>query len=221
VIVRSLRIRLVSTALLFLWAIPVAGQMESGHWIGPRPPLPDSLIERRGDFELRVVRVAESQFERELLRTAEALYPSSAALDASEAEYLERNSFGRWPQHMARARREPGPRWWWHDWGPVRLPYALTASAVAYHLVAMRGLSQSPNRMGRDSTETHGGSFEYGARVVRLEGGGFAVEMEARWSYHCGSLCGVWFTKTRRVLFDRDGVPLSVDGDGMPNWMVS
>ena len=196
-------------------------QAPDGYYFGQPADLPASLRESYEGFTIEVERTWSNDAERDVLLLSERLFPSEELIEAEAAEFLTRRSANsKWPEHFANARAFEGERWWWHEWGTVLLPYALTGSAVEHFVESMRALTQTEPHAREGEVPQHRGSFTYRARVMRL-GGGFGVEMEARWAYACGSLCGLWFTEERRLTFDAEGRLLSVDGDGFPSYMVS
>jgi hypothetical protein len=66
----------------------------------------------------------------------------------------------------------------------------------------------------------------YTARVEPVEGDPaestpWVVIPHLRFSYMCGSHCALGFQHDRRVYMDASGVPVRVEGDRAPQWMVS
>jgi len=196
----------------------------AGYRLGDPVNLPDSLIEGYGArFSIAVTRPAQNDFERELIRRAERLIPAASRIEAATDSFVaNRRTPGAWPAAFRAAAEAPGERWWWRDWDHVWLPYALTGSAVAHYVARVRELSGQPNPFRRPGEDfDHTARFEYSAAVLSSPDGRYTVRLSARWSFHCGSLCGLWFSHDREVVFDSDGNVVSVAGDRPPNYMVS
>ena len=218
---RAMRAQWAVAALLQLAsALPIVAQVPNGYFLGDPVLLPDSLSERYdgGAFSLVVIRLWRDSAENILIQTAERLLPLADSIAAAVERYpAEHSRSGRWPSHFAEAAAAPGPRWWWHRWDRVWLPYALTGAAVDHYLTEMRGLVR--NTYGEPGFRPTG-RFEYSA-AVELAGAVRMVRLSMKWSYHCGRLCGLWFSHERRVHFDANGEITRVEGDGPPRWMVS
>lgn len=187
--------------------------------------LPDSLSESYagGVFRLSVLRIADSERDRGLLRRAESLFPPQESIEAARADYLRtRGGRGRTTQ-MEEIASMVGPRWWWNSFDETLTPYALTGPAVAYYLERLRDLAAGPNPLAEyTGTTWHSGRVDYRASVeCRGDPGPCVVEMQLAWGYTCGSLCAIHFTEERSVTFDASGEVISVEGDGPARYGVS
>jgi hypothetical protein len=219
-------VRVVLALVVALGAVCDARAQDLESYVLASPVLlPDSLSESLGDgpFSILILRSAGSSLERSLLAKAEALHPPPAQIEAATADWVDqRGSPGVWPRYFLEAAEAPGLRWWWREWNTVWLPYALTGAAVQHYLTRIRALASGPNPFARDSTDLdHSGELEYRARVHPGGVDEYVVEMELRWSHSCGSLCGLWLTHRRRVVFDAVGTLIRIEGDQAPEFGVS
>jgi len=209
------------TGLLLAFSVsPVTGQAPDGYILTEPVLLPDTLYEEylAGSFTVSILRQARDSVEAHLIRTAESLYPVPDSIVAAGERYLDNgHRFGSWPRHLQEAAEAPGPRWWWHRWDRVWLPYALTGAAVQHYVTELRELARDPyGEPGMNAT----GRFEYRA-AVDVSSGLSVVHLEMRWEYHCGRRCGLWFSHERRIYFGEDGTVTSIEGDAAPGFIVS
>jgi len=217
----TVRSTLILSALLLAFSVSSAqGQAPDGYILTEPVLLPDTLYEEylAGSFTVSILRRARDSVEVDLIRIAESLYPVSDSIVAAGERYLDnRRRLGSWPRHLQEAAEAPGPRWWWHRWGRVWLPYALTGAAVHHYVSELRGLARDPyGEPGMKVT----GRFEYRA-AVDVSNGFPVVQLEMRWEYHCGRLCGLWFSHGRRIYFAEDGTVTRIEGDAAPSFVVS
>ncbi len=203
-------------ALLVCAAAPRAqGQVPDGYYIGESVFLPDSVREvlAGGSFHITIERVFADSFEARILTLAERLFPDSAAI----VQVASREALPRVVSALEAAASAPGNRWWWSSFDNVWTPYAVTGAAVHYYRQTVYGWASTG--------KSHGG-FSYRAYVERLPPSqrgavSFVVRMELSLDYLCGILCGTGFRSERRVLFDVNGIPLRIEGDGKPTVVVS
>lgn len=207
-------------ALCVTLLAPAAAAQPSGYTIIPATPLPDSLREVRlgGRFTVSIVRAFNDTLEQLLIERAESLVPPAGAIEAATAGITGSG-------HVAafeRAKSMPGPRWWWREWDRVLLPYALTGAAVAHLVDRVRVLSASPNPVAKyEPGVQHRASVTYTATVARRAPDGLIVTLNVDFRLFCGGLCGLHFTHSRVVTFDRHGNVTTVRGDGAPQYVVS
>jgi hypothetical protein len=209
-------------------------QSPAGYHVGAPIALPDSVAEvwNNGGFRLSIRRVARNPKERELIEKAERLYPDSrlilgAARNPEHRMTLDSLASGLVVAPYRNAPRRagvPADRWWLDEFDATWIAFAITAGAVDYYagrlrdLAAGRGQFSYPPGGPRD-----GGMFDYAAHVERgsVPGVAFVVQMQMRWDYYCGPLCGMGFSSTRSVSFDAAGNPVAVGGDRRPMVVVS
>lgn len=201
-----------------------AAQVPAGYYLGEPVSLPDSLVETHHDgrFTLRVVRTAANEAERDLIVRAERLFPEASRIQAAaNAHVLSGNWNSARPNPVVEAAALPGQRWWWREWDPVLLPYALTGAAAEHYITKLRELSAGPNPFAQHNPGVqHRASLEYTARVAR-SGTGTTVHLRMQWSFSCGSLCALRFSHEREVVFDATGNITAVRGDRPPSIVVS
>lgn len=198
-----------------------SGQVPAGYYLSDGVPLPDSITESYFDgvVRLSVQRSVADDRNRRLIEIAERLFPEAATIERDAAANLRRvQNRGRWPDHFREAAERAGPRWWWHRWDRVWLPYALTSPGISHYIDAIRDAAERARSQPLDSIPAV--HFEYTARV-EPDGLRPVVLLYAKWSYSCGSRCGLWFTHERRVHFDSDGAVVRVEGDGPTLFIVS
>lgn len=212
-----------SIVLFIAAARHLQAQLPPGYYAGHAPSLPDSLHETylQGRFTISIVRLARDSVERVLLARAEGLMPSADSIEKAAAADPFRG-----PGAIAafkKAKEMAGERWWWHDFDNVLLPYALTGSAVLHYVERVRALAGGPNPFGgRNQAVAHRASIEYTAAVESRGAVGVRrVRMQVRFSFYCGPLCALSFNHSRIVEFDATGMPIRVEGDGPPSYIVS
>lgn len=177
------------------------------------PELPSSVVDTVGSFDIIIERLEY----RALVRKAETLFPP-----ASEILGYRRGQDG--------ACLSDEPLWWYTSFDGVRIPYAVTASAVAYYLNLIY-LYREGDFDGAGTLPMIYASLEYHAKVhfwqtfitdTAKYDRVYVVEQELRWGSYCGMLCGLWFTKRRFVIFSEDtGALLGIIGDGVTGVVVS
>jgi hypothetical protein len=205
-------------------ALGAQDDLERYYQISP-VSLPDSLSESYagGSFRLTVLRTADSERDRRLLRRAESFFPPHESIEADVADFL-RSSGGRgWTARMDEAASLAGSRWWWDTFDGILTPYALTGPTVAYYIERLRDLAAGPSPVAEfTGSAIHRGEMRYRAGVrCQDEGARCVVDMRLEWRYRCGSACAIWFTEERAVTFDASGEIVSVEGDGRPSYEVS
>jgi len=209
-------------------------QAPAGYHVGAHVLLPDSLVEvfDGGRFRLSLTRTARTHDERALIALAESLYPSAerllgAARDSSEREQLAAMATGV-PSAIYKIQPRPAgvpeDRWWLDSFDATWIPFAVTAGAVDYFAGRLRDLARGRGQVSYlPGAAGDNGSFNYHATIHRGSEAGVAyvVELQLRWEYHCGSLCGIGFSHKRVVSFDARGNAIAVSGDTRPRVIVS
>jgi hypothetical protein len=170
-----------------------------------------------GAFGYLIVRQANTVEEREVLRTAEAVYPEKRAVLDLAAEYPRAPSF---PEDEL---------WWYTTFDDVRIPFAITAGAVEYYIRKMEELERLGLPPEPRNAAPHG-DLVYGAQVERrsvheVEGQRFenvwVVTMNLQLKLHFGSLAALDFFKERVVVLGHDRRVLAVLGDGPTRFTVA
>jgi len=128
--------------------------------------------------------------------TAEAVVPEGVATDRTETQ------------------SQPGDdevRWWHGTFDGVRLPVALTGSAVDYFMDLQDDIRAGQVRTSATILSTR---LDYFVHVSLSDSGLVHVDTELEWAMTCGSECALLVRKERSVVLRRDGSVLTVDGDG-------
>jgi len=164
-----------------------------------------------GAFTLTIHRKYSNAFEEHLLDIAEATYPPRDRLIAISIERgLEMGS------DSART-----SLWWCDGLGAARVPYAVTAGALA-HYTRMTERFRAHNFWEAWAHNLFWTDLVYRATVERrdqydFEGGSisnvYVVEMNLAWAYDDGTFVPV-ATAHRVVVLSPDGAVLAVAGDG-------
>jgi len=126
---------------------------------------------------------------------------------------------------LAVAKLDPAPAdpklWWSNEQLGIKIPYAITAEAIAYYSALVEGYGkQSVKRYIEPSSR-----FNYQAAVtkhdtIELDGKNFSdvylVTMTLNFSedFAASGTEGMTFTKERKVVLDKDGKALHISGDG-------
>ena len=178
---------------------------------------PSDRVEADGDFTLSIHRKYESALEERLLNIAEATYPPR---DQIISRALERgNEIG---SDSARA-----SLWWSDGLGVGRIPYAVTAGALA-HYTALTDRFRAHNFRGAWDRNLFWTELRYEASVVfhdhyYMEDSTltdvYVAELSLAWSYDDGTFVPVSLAH-RVVVLARDGSVLSVSGDGYTDEQV-
>jgi hypothetical protein len=116
------------------------------------------------------------------------------------------------------------PRLWWCGGADgARLPFAITKSAVVYYIEfseserksEIKSQPQPYSNFGYDADISHQESYRAGDTTFRDV---YVVTMKLGWKHSCGEvpdMCSVVFYKSRKVVLDKNGSVLAVEGDGM------
>jgi hypothetical protein len=211
-----------------------ASAQPAGYHVGAAIVLPDSLVEvlARGRFRASVLRVAGNAGDARLIAMAEQLYPTPDAVIATAKTSGERNRLLataagvslntlKVPQRTAGNRAD---RWWLDAFDETWIPFAVTAGSVDYYLGRLHDYAAGRSPFGFSATDgADHGSLSYTARVIPSSAPDVVrtVELQLRWEYWCGMLCGMEFTHTRRVFFDAAGRAIRIEGDERPEVVVS
>lgn len=165
-----------------------------------------------------IEKIAENQFEKELIEKAEAEYPSRDSVLAAVFP---------WQHDLI---PETG-YWWYRSFDGIYLPFAITIDAIEYYenfidLLAVKGqddfyesaeLEYRAEVTFHDSFEIYEPGYNYPTPEQLL--GSFedvyVVEMSLRLQYECFVHCYLGMGHTRIVVFDKDGNLLEIFYDGI------
>jgi hypothetical protein len=177
-------------------------------------------VRRQKPFEVDVQRRFRTKREAALIQAAESLLPPREQVIKEHVCNDERPD----PAVCKGVRLRTTSDLWWHDtFDRLRIPYAVTASAVRYYLL------QSARLAAGKGTARHG-SFRYTARVehkqrhvegTRAFDDVHVVTLDLRWRTYTGPLAACSFYSTRVVVFSAAGKALAVIGDGKTMLIVS
>lgn len=212
----------------------LSAQLPAGYHLGASVSVPDSLVEVLADgrFRAKIIRSSRNARERELIATAERLYPDAATLLgsikdstyrrglAALASGAEEGSFRVTPRPAGNA----ADRWWTDNFDGTWLPFAVTGAAVDYYLNRLRDIAAGRGPFQyRAGEKPDTGNFHYRATVRRGKAPGVAhvVEMTLSWEYWCGYLCAMDVSHRRSVSFDANGRVVRISGDELPSVGVS
>jgi len=194
--------------------------MPPGYFLDPvqaKAPRPADRVTTDGDFRLSIRRKYEDKLGAHLLDIAEATYPPrEAIIDRAIQRELVLGS------DSART-----ALWWEDGAGVSRIPYAVTAGAVA-HYVALTDRFRDHNFRGAWDRNLFWTDFKYEASVERRENYSledttlanvYVAEMSLAWSFDDGTFVPVCLAH-RIVVLTRDGKVLYVSGDGYTDEQV-
>jgi hypothetical protein len=206
------------TLALFLaahaYAAPSAPAMPPGYFIDPAQAAAARPVDRvlaDGDFTLAIHRRYADPTEANLLAIAEATYPPRERLidrALSMDTQIGSDSSGM-------------PLWWCDGVGVGRVPYAITAGALAYYTMLTEHFREHDFR----ETGTQNlvwADFSYTASITprdhyyledRLIADVYVAEMNLSWSFDDGTFVPT-STAHRIVVLTRDGAVIAVLGDG-------
>jgi hypothetical protein len=194
--------------------------MPPGYFLDPiqaNAARPADRVAGDGDFRLFIRRKYEDKLGEHLLDIAEATYPPREAIidRAIERELVIGSDSAR-------------TSLWWEDGAGVsRIPYAVTAGAVAHYL-ALTDRFRDHNFRGAWDRNLFWTDFKYEASIERrgsysLEDTTLAdvyvAEMSLAWSFDDGTFVPVCLAH-RIVVLTRDGKVLYVSGDGYTDEQV-
>jgi hypothetical protein len=179
-------------------------------------PLTVKELNRSGQHKVKISRHFDNEKEERLLRIAEAAYPRDRE--------IRQNS-------RIRIEQPPGNErlWWCSSFDGVRIPYAITKSAVAYYLEVSEEFGKK-NPREPFWTRMSDSSLTYSARLLHKESyrvgksvfrNVYLVSMELEWSQYCGSLCAMAFKTSRTVVLTETGVVLFIENDRCAPYIVS
>lgn len=198
---------------------------------GIAEPEPGDAGNSGSTYGISIERVFATDFEAELISTAESLPASIGSAPESIAPYADEGGrcVPNGVEELSPLHDESLRSWCSHRFDCVCIPYALTCEALKYYvdvILAFRHQDFSPS--GGITMETS--SLTYNARVafherIEYEGTVFVdvrvVYLSLQWSQYCGNICALFFSKERLVIFNAEGEVEAVIGDGETDYVVS
>jgi hypothetical protein len=178
-------------------------------------PLTFKELNRSGPHGVTIRRRFADQKEERILQIAEATYPTGIKVKEGFDSRGGRVGINR--------------LWWCDSFDGVRIPFAITKSAVDYYLdVSTEFGKEKP----KDSFWPNMKSSEllYSASVSRKATyrvgksnlkNVYVVSMDLAWSQYCGPLCAMIFSATRNVVLNEEGKVLAVENDTCVPFLVS
>lgn len=175
--------------------------------------LPDTS-DTNGPFKIHISRSFANPREEALLRKAEAVYPRKEPVI-------------RWKSSSplcSQDRITTAPRWGTCGNDQIEMADIVTASAVRYFYDLTLLARKNPRLpSGFTALETR---MEYGAVIKFFADyshskdkwhGVYVADLTLKWSFTCGGLCGVGFTRTKVVVLDANGNVLAMYLDAPVN----
>ena len=166
-------------------------------------------------YRVQIFRKFKNSREEELMRIAEATYPPHQSVVESD---------------RSSEADKKAPNLWWHgDFDGVRLPYAITTSAVIYYRQKIREF-RAGDFKGSNNIEMLSAHMKYVSSIEyrttyqadkRELRDVYLVKMQLDWSQFCGGTCAMAFNRQRTVVLSKAGAVFWVDGDGAQSVIVS
>ncbi len=181
-------------------------------------PLTIKKSNRSGSHTVYISRRFANEGEEKLVRIAEAVYPARSEV-TQKGDPIRKTEAGVSKERL----------WWCKEFDGVRIPYAITKSAVAYYLEVSKEFEKKKPREPFWSN-MKSSSLMYSASITRKESyqtgevtrkDVYVVSMKLEWSQYCGKLCAMWFEKSRTIVLNQKGEVLAVEGDGCASARVS
>ena len=186
----------------FVWEQDLAGRIDEVEDLTP-------------PFIIVVDRDYEDEQQERLLAIAEATYP------------IHRKSIVVPP--ATRPRPKERARWWSSSFDGIKIPLAITKSAVDYYVGLVRefelgDFSQTPGVVQRSATLRYYSYIEPAESALESRkdlSDLFYVRMELSWSSSCGELCGVSFERVRILVVHKSGKVVELVEDPLQETSVS
>ena len=172
---------------------------------------------KKKSHKVEIKREFQNADEERLLNVAESLYPN--------AENLHKNCAA----HFKNKERKQGDDWSCGSFDGVLTPFAVTKDTVNYYLGVSSSFRKNNYKIS-NGIKMSRSSLSYSAKVAKQEkysaedaefSNVYVVSMELSWNQYCGSLCAMWVSGKRVVVFDKAGNVIHVSGDASPAVVVS
>lgn len=164
-----------------------------------------------------IERISSNDFEKNLIEIAENTYPPK--MDVMAAAIFSNIEI------------PDSAYWYYNSFDGVLIPYAITIDAINYYSELIEAMNA-----GEVNTIFITASFDYKSEVKYKEKFSiaiteqvdpenyenvFIVEMDLKWQNYCGSLCALWISKKRTVVFNKEGELIKIYFDGAESVAVS
>ena len=174
-----------------------------------------------GSYKIQISRSFNGSNEEEMLRKAEAVYSSPANMIADVFRYLSYFA-DKAPEGMA-------PIWGMPGNDNIQSTDVVTARAVRYYYDLSLAAKANPHlSTGFDAVLTglkYNGVIKHFDRYSHREDNFenvYVADLTLEWSFNCGGLCGMGFTRNKLVVLDANGSVIAVYLDAPVNsqsWM--
>lgn len=203
----------------------IAANGSTANWFIYEPDLGleiPEVVEKEGNYPVEIVRTYKDAREAEMLRKAEAVYPSADEL----IKRVEKNPTY-WAKNLP---SDNEPIWWEGGNDNVRLTFVITTRAVRYYYDLSQGLRGNPGFVpGFPMVHT---SLKYTAAIKHYDEythaqkkfkNVYVADLNLEWSNICGGLCGMGFKRNKLVVMDSNGevLALFLDAPGNSGMWVS
>lgn len=160
--------------------------------------------EKEGPYKIEISRSFADSSEEMMLRKAEAVYPSPSKM----VEDVFR-SLGHWEQQNP---GEMAPAWGRRGNDNIQSTDVVTARAVRYYYDLTQAARRDPHlATGFDAQYT---DLQYHAVIKHVDEfvhnkdtfeNVYVADLTLQWSFICGGLCGMGFTRNKLVVLDSEG----------------
>lgn len=164
----------------------------------------------RNRHQINITRIYQGSFERELISKAESAPPSDEACATLAKRWHGRRSAEEWKHN-------------WQAGGFDGVPTAVyfCQDALHYYEALIQkfrhgDFSQTQGRVMTESALSYRANVEWKvstAANLMVFTDVYVVNLTFSWNQYCGPLCAMSFSVDRRVVFDRDGNILAIEGD--------
>jgi hypothetical protein len=169
-----------------------------------------------GPYKIQISRSFNDSNEEEMLRKAEAVYSSPANMIADVFRSLGYFA-DKAPEDMA-------PIWGMPGNDNIQSTYIVTARAVRYYYDLSLAAKANPHLpTGFDAVATglkYNGVIKHFDRYSHKENtfeNVYVADLTLEWSFTCGGLCGMGFTRNKLVVLDANGTVIAVYLDAPVN----
>ena len=203
-----------SVSLVLVLASLIAGQADQGFIIDQEDlshPLTFKELNRSEPHRVKIVRRFADEKEERLVQIAEAAYPLDVRVRGVETPVRSK--------HL----------WWCSSFDGVRIPFAITKSAITYYLEVSSEFAKNNGKNPSGPTMLSS-VLEYSASLARKQkykvgaanfSNVYVVSMNLGWVQYCGPLCAMQFAASRTVVIDENSKVLAVENDSCAPTVVS
>ncbi len=174
------------------------------------------------EYKKSIERIYKNDFEEQLIRKAESLYPDRdsvlAVVDSIYHQYIPDSNY-----------------WHYSSFDGVLIPYTITSEAINYYTALIDTMKIIPSEIFITAEFYYRSEIKYhelyefqGVDQFTEEPLGpetytkiYVVKMELKWEHYCGPMCGLWINRKREIIFDKDGNLIKIYYDGQIPVVVS